>query len=166
MIVDILPEDLALSAAQPSLLDQIQDDAKSLVRVLLRDAPAELSVVLCSDAHIASLNAQWRGVEGPTDVLSFPQDDEDGVLLGDIVISVETAAAQATERGLELVDEIRVLLVHGLLHLLGYDHEGEKEGDWLVMADMENRLLSQLEWTGSGLVSNNQDPFYKKIVEH
>src|SRR5262249_7497992 len=76
-----------------------------------------LSVVLCGDASIHALNARWRGVDKPTDVLSFSQDDPR--LLGDVVISVETAARRK-KRSLE--DELFFLLVHGLCHLLGHDH--------------------------------------------
>lgn len=135
VIIDMLEEDLASTQRPEGFVEKIQNDAKSLIRVVLRDAAAELSVVLCSDAHIRKLNAQWRGKDVATDVLSFPQDDPDRVVLGDIVISVDTAARQAAERHLELRDELRILLVHGVLHLLGYDHEGEKEGDWLIVSN-------------------------------
>lgn len=134
VIVDVATEDLQPNSIPPMFVENIADDAKSLVRVLLRDAPAELSVLLCSDDHMKYLNSTWRGVDDPTDVLSFQQTDSDEVVLGDIVVSVDTAKAQALERNYELRDETRVLLTHGLLHLLGYDHEGEKDGDWLVVS--------------------------------
>lgn len=101
---------------------------------MLRDAACELSVSLVSDAAMRGVNSKWRGVDSATDVLAFPQDDPDKVVLGDVVVSVETANRQADELGLALRDEIRILLLHGLLHLLGYDHEGETEGDWLVVS--------------------------------
>lgn len=100
--------------------------------------PMELSLVLCDDAIIQDLNAEWRGVNEPTDVLSFEMGrDEDELtemkevegsdlpvtVMGDIVLSLDTAARQAAERQHSLLDECRVLLVHGVLHLLGYDHE-------------------------------------------
>lgn len=112
---------------------EVQDDAFTLVRTALRDAATELSVVLTDDQEMCAMNSQWRGVDAATDVLSFPQNDPDKVILGDIVISVETAQRQAVERNHGTRDEIRILLVHGLLHLMGYDHEGAKEGDWLVV---------------------------------
>lgn len=133
VIVDVNTEDLSTDSIPPSFTDDIADDAKSLVRVLLRDASAELSVVLCSDAHIKFLNSLWRGVDSATDVLSFEQANRDDVILGDVVISVDTAREQAKENDYQLRDEVRVLLVHGVLHLLGYDHEGKKEGDWLIV---------------------------------
>lgn len=107
----------------------------------------ELSVVLCDDAFIQPLNRDWRGKDKPTDVLSFSQRegeeaDEDDPVLGDVVISLETAARQAAERGHALDHEARVLLVHGVLHLLGYDHEVDDEAE--EMEALERDLLSEL----------------------
>lgn len=133
VIVDVTTEDLSPTSLPPTFSEDIADDAKSLIRVLLRDASAELSLLLCSDAHMKFLNSMWRGVDSTTDVLSFEQSNGDDVVLGDVVISVDTARDQARENNYELRDEVRVLLVHGVLHLLGYDHEGKKEGDWLVV---------------------------------
>ena len=82
---------------------------------------AELSVLLTDDAGIHALNLEYRGKNRPTDVLAFPL-DEPG-LLGDVVISLDTAARQAKARHRELVPEVRFLLAHGLLHLLGEDHD-------------------------------------------
>lgn len=112
---------------------------KSLATRLLRaegcSEDVEVSVLLTDDAGIAALNKDYRGIDGPTDVLSFSQmeGDEsfggraDEKLLGDVVISVETARRQADERGYSLDEEIDVLLAHGLLHLLGYDHAQPEE---------------------------------------
>jgi len=80
----------------------------------------EVSVLLTDDRDIAELNLIYRGVDRPTDVLAFPQDE---TLLGDVVISVETAKRQAEERGKPLDDELDLLVAHGLLHLLGYDDD-------------------------------------------
>ena len=77
-----------------------------------------------TDPEIHTLNRQYRGKDRPTDVLSFPLADAlQPSLLGDVVISVETAARQARRRGHSLREELRTLLIHGILHLLGYDHE-------------------------------------------
>jgi probable rRNA maturation factor len=93
----------------------------------LEESGGELSIALVDDDEIRSLNARWREIDRPTDVLAFAQreGDEHGPseLLGDVVISVPTAKRQAVERGHSLDREIAELLVHGLLHLLGYDHE-------------------------------------------
>jgi probable rRNA maturation factor len=91
---------------------------------------AELSIALVSDAQIKRLNKLYRNKDKPTDVLSFPIGEkvEDWLILGDIVISVDTAKRQAQELGHSLEEELKRLLVHGLVHLLGYDHElGEEE---------------------------------------
>jgi len=99
---------------------------------------AEVSVLFTNDAFIAELNLQYRGIDGPTDVLSFAlsEDEDDDVvkipgipdILGDIIVSVETASRQAEGAGKPVLDEIGLLIVHGMLHLLGYDHDTvEKE---------------------------------------
>ena len=94
----------------------------------------EVSLVLCDEAFIQTLNAEYRGLDKPTDVLSFAQDDPD--LLGDIVISLPTAARQAHAAGWTLENEMALLGVHGLLHLLGYDDETEA-GAWKMQAKTE-----------------------------
>ena len=81
------------------------------------------TIAFVSDKRIRELNRQFRGMDKATDVLSFPADGPDELNLGDIAISTETAAAQAKENGLSFYDEIAQLILHGLLHLSGYDHE-------------------------------------------
>lgn len=91
-----------------------------------RHAPgAELSIALIGDDEMRVLNRDYRGKDKPTDVLAFPMDDPTaaGAQLGDVVISLDTAVRQAAERGIPPAAEVRTLLVHGFLHLLGYDHE-------------------------------------------
>lgn len=87
-----------------------------------------MSVVFCDDAFIHTLNRDYRGFDKPTDVLSFPQDVEAGVL-GDVVISVPTAARQAEAQGHPVGQEIEWLYIHGLLHLVGYDDSTEEEAE-------------------------------------
>ena len=90
----------------------------------LQQTQAELSLALVTDPTIHALNRRYRGKDKPTDVLSFPLADEiQPSLLGDVVISVETAARQARRRQHSLQEELQILLIHGILHLLGYDHE-------------------------------------------
>ncbi|NP_001310488.1 endoribonuclease YbeY-like [Solanum lycopersicum] len=120
----------------------------------------ELSVLLCNDEFIRELNKDWRDVDSPTDVLSMsqhiPELELPILMLGDIVISVETAARQAEERGHSLLDEIRILLVHGLLHLLGFDHEISDEAE-AEMEKEEELLLKCLGWKGKGLIQSAYD---------
>jgi rRNA maturation RNase YbeY len=104
----------------------VKRDAARLLRLLRVDA--ELSIALIDDAEMQRLNRAYRQRDRPTDVLAFAmRDGEDGALhpslLGDVVISLDTAARQAAARDASVGDEVRVLLVHGILHLLGYDHE-------------------------------------------
>jgi probable rRNA maturation factor len=92
------------------------------------DEAAVIDVLLTSDATVAELNERYRGVEGPTDVLAFetapPEVERPDVwALGQVVISCDRAAEQAGGAGIELDDELAVLLVHGLLHLVGYTHD-------------------------------------------
>ncbi|TMA55844.1 MAG: rRNA maturation RNase YbeY [Deltaproteobacteria bacterium] len=90
----------------------------------LNQTQAELSLALVTDPEIHDLNRRYRGKDRPTDVLSFPLADAlQPSLLGEVVISVETAARQAQRRGHSLPEELQTLLIHGVLHLLGYDHE-------------------------------------------
>jgi probable rRNA maturation factor len=81
----------------------------------------QATIAFVSDERIRQLNKQFRGLDKATDVLSFPADDE--ATLGDIAVSAETAARQAKENGLTFDNEIAQLILHGLLHLCGYDHE-------------------------------------------
>lgn len=105
----------------------------------------ELSVALVDDACIQELNRDFRGADRPTDVLAFAMREGEDLptvgdveLLGDVVISVETARRQAANRGRPLLDELTMLLGHGLLHLLGYDHATKAEER--VMVDKTRAL--------------------------
>lgn len=87
---------------------------------------AELSVLLSDDAQIHALNLRHRAKDRPTDVLAFPLQEDGappGPWLGDVVISLDTAQRQADSRRRPLLEEVRFLLAHGLLHLVGYDHD-------------------------------------------
>jgi probable rRNA maturation factor len=95
--------------------------AKALAAIGKSESSATIAFV--SDNRIRELNRQFRDVDKATDVLSFPADDAEGMNLGDVAVSVETAATQAKENGLSLDEEIAQLILHGLLHLSGYDHE-------------------------------------------
>jgi probable rRNA maturation factor len=92
---------------------------------------AELTIVLTDDAQLHSLNQQFLGIDAPTDVLSFPGGDTDpdsqSLYLGDVLISYPRALAQATSAGHNVEEELQLLVVHGVLHLLGHDHATEEE---------------------------------------
>lgn len=88
----------------------------------------DVAVLLTSDAHLRRLNRDFRGKDRPTDVLSFPASESlhgNRLMAGDLAISVDTAARQAKERAHPLTTELQILMLHGLLHLAGYDHEAD-----------------------------------------
>jgi probable rRNA maturation factor len=108
---------------------------------------SELSIVFSDDAHIQTLNAQWRGKDKPTNVLSFPAFPfaKGGPLppmLGDIVLAAETIAREAALEDKPLANHITHLVIHGLLHLLGHDHETGAEAE--EMEAIERRALARL----------------------
>ena len=109
---------------------------------------AEVSIVICDDEHIHELNKEFRDVDRPTDVLSFPTGDDDmrtsrAVPIGDIVISLERAYAQAAEYGHSIERELAFLCVHSVLHLLGYDHE-QSEAAEKQMFPRQELILSAM----------------------
>jgi probable rRNA maturation factor len=112
--------------------------AKALAALGKSESPATIAFV--SDRKIRELNRQFRGVDKATDVLSFPSGGPDESDLGDIAVSVDTAATQAKENGLKLDVEIAQLILHGLLHLSGHDHETDN-GE---MNRLELRLRKKL----------------------
>jgi probable rRNA maturation factor len=108
----------------------------------------ELSLVFSDDAHVRTLNAGWRGKDQPTNVLSFPAfPSNPGAalppMLGDVVLAAETVAAEALAEGKPLVHHISHLIVHGILHLIGYDHETDAEAE--EMEELERRILAGLD---------------------
>ena len=104
----------------------------------------EVSVTFTDNESIRELNREYRDIDRPTDVLSFPMDDEgDDSVLGDIVISLERAMEQAEEYGHSLAREISFLTVHSCLHLLGYDHETGEE-DEKEMFGKQEEILNKL----------------------
>ncbi|KAJ0986456.1 hypothetical protein J5N97_004812 [Dioscorea zingiberensis] len=128
----------------------------------------ELSVLLCNDNFICKLNKEWRDEDYATDVLSMsqhiPQLDIPILMLGDIIISVETAARKAEARGHTLIDEIRILMIHGLLHLLGFDHEMSNEAE-AEMEKEEELVLKSLGWKGKGLIRSTHGDVHVRSLQ-
>ena len=128
------------------LVRPLKATAQRILEILEKHG-AELSIALVGNEQIQKLNAQYRAKNEPTDVLSFPVDEilADGrLLIGDVVISVEKAAAQAKERHKDIDQELQSLLIHGILHNLGYDHERSAE-DEKVMKAMERKVANALK---------------------
>jgi probable rRNA maturation factor len=148
-----LPPALTIDIARntegwPDNLDARADEA---VRAALKASkarltgPAELSIVLTGDAEQRVLNRDWRGIDKSTNVLSFPQIEPFGPvsgLIGDIILARETLAREADEQGVSFEDHFTHLVVHGFLHLLGYDHI--KDDEALVMEGLETQILASL----------------------
>ncbi|HZC79683.1 MAG TPA: rRNA maturation RNase YbeY, partial [Ktedonobacterales bacterium] len=109
---------------------------------------SEASVVLGSDALVRRLNRTYRGKDAATNVLSFPFQrppgaaPEDGAYLGDVVLAAETVQLEADERGIERKHHLQHLVVHGLLHLLGYDHDTDSEAE--AMERLEVDILATI----------------------
>src|SRR5688572_22284398 len=108
---------------------------------------SEVSVTFTSDEEVRALNAQWRGKDKPTNVLSFPMAEESELagaqLLGDVVLAYGVCAAEAADRKVAIETHAAHLVVHGTLHLLGYDHE-TSDGDAEEMEEAERRALAAI----------------------
>lgn len=95
-----------------------------------------LTIVVSGDARLRKLNREFADIDAPTDVLSFASEDERAAYLGDVVISLMRAREQAQQGGHPLIDELRLLVIHGVLHLLGHDHHHatKQKRMWVVQA--------------------------------
>lgn len=139
-------ENLCRQAVQKTVIAKLSQPA-------VLKSSVEISLVLSDDDFIQNLNRQYRKIDRPTNVLAFPGDDvaqvlnEDAddsapLLLGDVVIAYETSVAEALEQNKKLSDHLCHLVVHGTLHLLGYDHEDETEA--IKMEALEIQLLAEM----------------------
>jgi probable rRNA maturation factor len=118
---------------------------------------AEVSLCLADDAALHALNLRWRGVDKPTNVLSFPSAPldrlGDATTLGDIALAYETLGRESDDLGISFADHYRHLLAHGFLHLIGYDHETEAEAE--RMEALETKILARL---------GAADPYAREVV--
>ena len=130
-------------------------DAIAAAAAALVAGNGEVSVVLTDDDAICTLNRDWRKIDKPTNVLSFPAADPDDLetapLLGDIAIALETVMREAVSEKKAFRDHYLHLVVHGTLHLIGFDHEVDEEAE--EMEDMERRILA-----GMGIADPYADP--------
>ena len=124
----------------------LEEAAKAALAGQEGNPEAELTIVLTDDERLQQLNRDYLEIDAPTDVLSFPSgevDPETGkTYLGDVLISFPRAAAQAEAGGHPVEDELKLLVVHGVLHLLGFDHSEEKEKErmWAVQSQILKNL--------------------------
>ena len=145
------PLSIEISVNSEGWPEGLQARAEQAVREALQQSkakvtgPAELSIVLTDDAEQRVLNRDWRGIDKSTNVLSFPQIEPFGAvsgLLGDIILARETLVREADEMGISFDDHFTHLVVHGFLHLLGYDHMDDDEA--LAMESLETQILASL----------------------
>ena len=139
-MLDIEIEDEAWSSA----IAEVQALAGQAARAALAGAKAEgdVSVLLTGDDELAELNERFRGKLGPTNVLSFPAPESARPHLGDIAVAYGVCAREAAEQGKPLADHLRHLVAHGVLHLVGYDHETDAEAE--TMEALERQVLEGL----------------------
>jgi probable rRNA maturation factor len=139
---EVLIEESAWSGVSPDLVGRIKSAARlSLSRAPLADGkPFVLTIVLSGDAHLCELNKRHRGKDKPTNVLSFPSSADD--YLGDIAIAFGVCEREAKLTGKPLADHTVHLAVHGVLHLLGYDHEVIRDAE--MMESLETEILAEL----------------------
>jgi probable rRNA maturation factor len=146
-----LSVDVVHEAGDWGTLNSVTEAAKAAAAAVgaeLRLDASEACVALSSDAQVAQLNATYRGKPLPTNVLSFPANGQapaaagQARVLGDVVLAAETVSREAAELELPLTSHLQHLVVHGLLHLLGYDHESDEEAH--AMETLEIRILARL----------------------
>ena len=142
-------------AACPEAETLVEHAAQATLAAAHVDGPAILSVVLTDDAEQRRLNRDYRGKDAPTNVLSFSMGDAapagGPVMLGDVVLAFETVAREAGEQNKPLADHLRHLVVHGVLHLLGFDHASDGEAE--LMEAREREILA-----GLGVPDPYRDP--------
>jgi len=159
--------EMSVEYAGWSTLDDLDGLVAETLESVLEDSGdqlvegVEISLLFCNDARIQELNRDFRGQDKPTNVLSFPSPDplETARFVGDIAVAYETVAREAKEQGKTLKQHCRHMIVHGFLHLLGYDHEEEAEAE--AMEAMEIRILHRL-----GVDNPYRDHEHEEILGH
>jgi probable rRNA maturation factor len=142
--------------AQP-LAEQIVREAIYTAAALLSTSDGEVSIVLTDDSTIQALNRDWRGIDKPTNVLSFPASKATReALRGDIVIAYETLRRECDEEDRVFQHHLAHLSVHGFLHLIGYDHETDAQAE--VMEGLESKIMARMELPDPYLVRDRQGP--------
>lgn len=146
-MIDIqIADNLAETGLAEVKEDLLREAARRTLDYTDTSSEADLTIVLTDDAQIQALNQQFLDIDAPTDVLAFPagedDPDSDAFYLGDVIISLPTAIQQAQAGNHPVEDELQLLVVHGVLHLLGYDHAEEEERRimWAKQAEILDSL--------------------------
>lgn len=146
-MINVLISDPFVGQVEPETLEHA---AQMVLQTQALEVESDLSVVIEDDEFLKSLNSEFRKIDAPTDVLSFHSGEGEGEVdpetnrpyLGDVIISFPRASEQAAAAGHAVSDEITLLAVHGVLHLLGYDHAEDEEKDimWSAQRDVLDKL--------------------------
>ena len=142
--------------AQP-LAEQTIREAISAAAGALSIEGGEVSILLTDDSEIARLNRDWRGIDKPTNVLSFPASrvGQGDKLLGDIVIAYETLERESTDESRDFLHHLAHLAVHGFLHLTGYDHETDTQAE--AMEGLESKIMMRLNMPDPYVARDSDD---------
>ncbi|PPJ48017.1 rRNA maturation RNase YbeY [Rhizobium sp. KAs_5_22] len=141
------PEEVELETVSSHVLEAAATFLKAEEKQPFPAMPPEVSLVFSDDAQVRAINAEWRGQDKPTNVLSFPAfplvpGGKPGPMLGDIIIARETVEREAADLDKSFNDHLTHLMVHGFLHLFGYDHMDSEEAE--RMESIETRILASL----------------------
>ena len=137
-MIEVEIDDDAWTKALPEAVVLVERAAS----MALGDVEGNVVILLADDPHVQQINAQFRERDRPTNVLSFPAPDSARPHLGDLILAYGVCAAEAVEQGKSLSDHLSHLTVHGVLHLLGMDHEDEREAE--CMEQLEREILAEL----------------------
>lgn len=154
--VDVLINNKSWTSHNPNIESYLKDLASNIIpqtklsQLLQNNVEIEVSIVLCDDKEIQSLNKKYRNQDKPTNVLSFPVMDfkeisniEDFAAIGDIILSFETIKRESVEQNKIFNNHLAHLFIHSILHLIGHDHENDDQAK--IMEDLEIELLKKLE---------------------
>jgi probable rRNA maturation factor len=140
------PVEIQVKSALWNAEPRAEDIARAAVLAaadMLSTAPGEVSIVLTDDSDMQELNRTWRGVDKPTNVLSFPAPKGDaGAMLGDIVVAYETVARECEDEERIFLHHLAHLTVHGFLHLVGYDHQTDADAE--AMETLESKIMARM----------------------
>ena len=149
MVIEISIKHKAWQTALPKASNIVRQAVHSALSVTTKPSEEELAVILANDALLKSLNKDYRGIDKPTNVLSFSytQPKKENVsnlpsMLGDIIISLDTACSEAEKANIGLKAHVSHLVIHGVLHLMGYNHE--LDSDALIMEKLEIQALERI----------------------
>jgi probable rRNA maturation factor len=141
-MIEVRVEDAGWRALLPQAEHLVEAAAEASLAALPNAPAGDLVVLLTNDAEIRDLNARFRGKDQPTNVLSFPAGENPHGHLGDVALALGTCSAEARAQGKPLADHLQHLVAHGVLHLVGYDHQDEGEAE--AMEALERKILATL----------------------